>query len=130
MDIIFLRNLRIETVIGIFDWERKVKQTVFFDLEMACDIQKAAASDQIDDTLDYKSLSSAIIDFVEKSNFQLVETLAEKVAELILNDFKVPWVKLTLNKKGALRYADDVGIIIERGEKPVWPPSLLALAAI
>ena len=118
MDIIFLRNLRIETVIGIFDWERKIKQTVFFDIEMATDIKKAAASDHIDDTLDYKSLSKSVIDFVESSNFQLVETLAEKVAELIINDFNVPWLRLTLNKKGALRHADDVGIIIERGNKP------------
>lgn len=118
MDIIFLRNLRIETIIGIFDWERKIKQTVFFDIEMATDIKKAAMSDHIDDTLDYKSLSKAIIDFVEHSDFQLVETLAEKVAELIINDFNVPWLKLTLNKKGALRHADDVGIIIERGVKP------------
>jgi len=118
MDIIFLRNLRIETIIGIFDWERTVKQPVFFDLEMATDIKKAATSDHIDDTLDYKSLSKAVIDFVEKSNFQLVETLAEKVAELIINDFNVPWLRLTLNKKGALRHADDVGIIIERGNKP------------
>lgn len=118
MDIIFLRNLRIETVIGIFDWERKIKQTVFFDIEMATDIKKAAASDHIDDTLDYKSLSKAVIDFVEGSDFQLVETLAEKVAELIINDFNVPWLRLTLNKKGALRHADDVGIIIERGNKP------------
>lgn len=117
MDIIFLRNLRIETIIGIFDWERKVKQTVFFDIEMATDIRKAATSDHIDDTLDYKSLSKAMIDFVEQSSFQLVETLAEKVAELIINDFNVPWLKLTLNKKGALRHADDVGIIIERGTK-------------
>ncbi|MBQ0724485.1 MAG: dihydroneopterin aldolase [Cycloclasticus sp.] len=118
MDIIFLRNLRIETVIGIFDWERKIKQTVFFDIEMATDIKKAAASDHIDDTLDYKSLSKSVIDFVEASDFQLVETLAEKVAELIINDFNVPWLRLTLNKKGALRHADDVGIIIERGNKP------------
>lgn len=118
MDIIFLRNLRIETVIGIFDWERKVKQTVFFDIEMATDIKKAAASDHIDDTLDYKSLSKAVIDFVEKSDFQLVETLAEKVAELIIGDFNIPWLRLTLNKKGALRHADDVGITIERGNKP------------
>jgi dihydroneopterin aldolase len=118
MDNIFLRNLRIETIIGIFDWERKIKQTVFFDIEMATDIKKAAASDHIDDTLDYKSLSKVVIDFVENSDFQLVETLAEKVAELIINDFGVPWLKLTLNKKGALRHADDVGIIIERGIKP------------
>ena len=118
MDIIFLRNLRIEAIIGIFDWERKVKQPVFFDIEMAADIKKAAASDHIDDTLEYKSLSKAVIYFVEKSEFQLVERLAEKVSELIIHDFNVPWLKLTLNKKGALRHADDVGIIIERGSKP------------
>jgi dihydroneopterin aldolase len=118
MDIIFLRNLRIETIIGIFDWERKVKQAVLFDIEMATDIKKAASSDQIDDTIDYKAISKAVIDFVEKSEFQLVETLAEKVAALILKDFNVPWLRLTLNKKGAIRHADDVGIIIERGNKP------------
>lgn len=117
MDIIFLNNLRIETIIGIFDWERKVKQSLFFDIEMATDIRKAAASDDIQDTLDYKAISKAVIDFVEKSEFQLVETLAEKVAELIITDFNVPWLRLRLNKKGAIRQANDVGILIERGTK-------------
>lgn len=117
MDIIFLNNLRIETIIGIFDWERKVKQSLFFDIEMATDIRKAAASDDIQDTLDYKAISKAVIDFVEKSEFQLVETLAEKVAELIISDFNVPWLRLRLNKKGAIRQANDVGILIERGTK-------------
>jgi len=117
MDIIFLKNLRIETVIGIFDWERKIRQPVFFDIEMSANIKKAATSDHIDDTLDYKALSKAVIEYVEKSDFQLVETLAEKVSELIINDFNVSWIRLTLNKKGALRHADDVGIIIERGTK-------------
>ena len=118
MDIIFLRNLRIETIIGIFDWERKAKQAVFFDIEMATDVIKAASSDHIDDALDYKSISKAIINFVEESEFQLVETLAEKVAELIMSNFDVPWLQLSLNKKGAIRHADDVGITIERGVKP------------
>ncbi|MCK5498593.1 MAG: dihydroneopterin aldolase [Gammaproteobacteria bacterium] len=117
MDTIFLRKLQIETVIGIFDWERKVKQSVFFDIEMATDVKKAAASDHIDDALDYKSISKSIIAFVEKSEFQLVETLAEKVADLIMTEFNVPWLRLSLNKKGAIRHAEDVGITIERGAK-------------
>lgn len=117
MDIIFLTDLRIETVIGVFDWERKIKQTVVFDLQMGADIRKAAASDELNDTLDYKSVAKRIIDFVEASEFQLVETLAERVAEIILNEFNVPWVRVQLNKQGAVRGARDVGVIIERGEK-------------
>ena len=117
MDTIFLRNLQIETVIGIFDWERKTKQAVFFDIEMATDVRKAAASDHIDDALDYKSITKSIITFVEKSEFRLIETLAEKVADLIMTEFNVPWLRLSLNKKGAIRHAEDVGITIERGTK-------------
>lgn len=117
MDIIFLSDLRIETVIGIFDWERKIKQTVIFDLEMGADIKKAASTDHIDDTLDYKSVAKRVIQFVEDSEFQLVETLAEKVAELILDEFEVPWVRVRLNKAGAIRGASGVGILIERGNK-------------
>ena len=89
MDIIYLRDLKIETIIGIFDWERSIKQTVSFDLDMAADIRKAAASDQIDDTLDYKAVAKRLIEFVGNSQFQLVETLAERVAEIILNEFNV-----------------------------------------
>lgn len=118
MDIIFLRNLRIETIIGIFDWEREIRQAVFIDLEMATDIRRAAKTDHIDDTLDYKSISKAVIAFVENSEYQLIETLAEEVASLIMSQFQVPWLRLTLNKKGAIRDADDVGVIIERGAKP------------
>lgn len=117
MDIIYLSDLRIETIIGIFDWERKVKQIVSFDLEMASDIKKAAASDAIDDTLDYKAVAKRVISYVEESQFQLVETLAEKVAELILSEFKIPWLRLRLSKPGAIRGAKDVGILIERGNK-------------
>lgn len=117
MDIIYLNDLKVDTVIGVFDWERKIKQTIRFDLEMGSDIRKAAASDSIDDTLNYKEVAKRIIAFVEESQYQLVETLAEKVAEIIINEFNVPWVRIRLNKKGAVRYANDVGIIIERGDK-------------
>jgi len=115
MDIIFLTDLRIETIIGIYDWERETKQTVILDLEMAADINKAAASDTIEDTLDYKAVAKRIIQYVEESEFQLVETLAERVAEIILTEFAVPWVRLKLNKIGAIRGASGVGVIIERG---------------
>jgi len=118
MDIIFLRGLEIETIIGIYEWERELKQTVLLDLELATDIRKAAASDDIEHTIDYKAVAKRLIGFVENSEFFLVETLAEKITEIILNEFSVPWVKLILNKKGAIRGASDVGIIIERGRRP------------
>jgi len=117
MDIVFLKDLRIETVIGIYDWEREVKQTVVLDIEMSADIAKAAASDQIEDTLDYKSVAKRLIKFVEQSEFQLVETLAERCAQIVREEFGVAWVRLTLNKIGAVSKARDVGVIIERGDR-------------
>ncbi|MGB5494087.1 MAG: dihydroneopterin aldolase [Sedimenticolaceae bacterium] len=117
MDIVYLRDLRIDTVIGIFGWERRIRQTLVFDLEMSADIARAAASDAIDDTLNYKSVAKRLIQFVGESEFQLVETLAERCAEIIREEFGVRWVRLTLNKKGAVRGASDVGVIIERGER-------------
>ena len=114
MDIIFLGGLEIETIIGIYDWERVTKQTVILDIEMAFDIQKAAQTDDIQYTLDYKTVSHRIISFVEASQFLLVEKLISEIADIIRNEFNVPWVKITLNKKGAIRGASDVGIIIER----------------
>ena len=115
MDIIFISDLRIETIIGIYDWERKVRQTVSLDLEMAADIRTAAATDSIEDTLNYKAVAKRLIAFVGDSEFQLVETLAEKIAEIVINEFNVSWVRLKLHKPGALRGARDVGILIERG---------------
>jgi dihydroneopterin aldolase len=117
MDIVFLRDLRIDTVIGIYAWERRIRQTVSLDLEMGADIRKAAASDAITDTLNYKAVAKRVISFVQASQFQLVETLAERIAELILAEFQVPWLRLRLNKAGAVRGARDVGVIIERGQK-------------
>ena len=116
-DIIFINELRIETVIGIFDWEREIKQPVILDIELATDIRKAAESDHIDDTIDYKTLTKDLITFVEASEFQLVERLAEEICKLVMGQFGVPWMRLRLNKKGALRGATDVGILIERGSR-------------
>jgi dihydroneopterin aldolase len=118
MDIIFLNDLRIGTVIGIWGWERKIRQTVSIDLEMAVDIRKAAASDAVEDTLNYKLVAKRLQQFVGESGFQLVETLAEKIAELVLTEFDVPWVRVRVNKPGAIRGSRDVGVMIERGERP------------
>jgi len=115
MDIIYLRGLKIETIIGVFDWEREIKQTVVLDLEMAADIRQAAATDELKDTLNYKAVAKRLIDFVSHSEFKLVETLSERIVEIVLTEFSVPWVRLQLNKPGAVRGAEDVGIIIERG---------------
>jgi dihydroneopterin aldolase len=117
MDIIYLSGLKIEAVIGVYDWERRVKQRVIIDLEMATDIRKAAATDDLNDTLNYKAVAKRLIEFVGDSQFQLVETLAERIADLIRQEFDVPWLRLRLNKQGAVRGATDVGVIIERGTK-------------
>jgi len=117
MDIVFIRALRIDTVIGIYDWERTTRQTIVFDVEMSTDIARAAATDTIADTLDYKAVSKRLIQFVGESRFQLVETLAERCAQIVREEFGVRWVRLTLNKAGAVRGADAVGVIIERGER-------------
>ena len=117
MDIVYIRDLRIETIIGIYQWEREVKQTVSFDLEMAHDIRKAAATDDIAFALNYKSISKRLIKFIEASECLLVERMAEEVAGIVMNEFNVPWLRLRVSKPGALRGSQDVGIVIERGEK-------------
>lgn len=114
MDIIYLNDLRIDTIIGIYDWERRTRQTVILDIEMGTDIRAAASSDSIEQTLDYKAVAKRLIEFVSESEFQLVETLAERIAEIVLTEFNVPWLRLRLNKQGALRGVRDVGVIIER----------------
>lgn len=117
MDIIFIRDLRVETIIGIYDWERTTRQTVGIDLEMGADIRKAAQTDNIEHTPSYKDVAKRLIDFVGDSEFFLVETMAEQIANIVLTEFPVPWVKVTLRKPGAVRGASDVGVIIERGER-------------
>jgi dihydroneopterin aldolase len=117
MDIVFLRGLRIETVIGIYDWEKEVRQPVILDLEMSADVAKAAASDRIEDALNYKAVSKRLKQFVGEGRFELVETLAERCAEIIRSEFGVSWVRLSVNKIGAVSDARDVGVIIERGAR-------------
>ena len=114
MDIVFIRDLRINTVVGIYDWERRIRQTVILDLDMGTDILPAAASDNIEDTLDYKAVAKRVAQYVSEQEFQLVETLAENVAALVLKEFKVAWIKLTLHKPGAVSGSKSVGVIIER----------------
>ncbi len=117
MDIMYIHELEIETVIGIYDWERKQKQIVSIDLEMATDIRSSAEIDSIERALDYKAIAKRLIDFVEGSEFFLVETLAEQIAHLVLSEFDVPWLKLRLGKPGAVRGSRDVGVTIERGNR-------------
>jgi len=117
MDIIFLHELKIDAVIGVWEWERKIRQTVVIDLEMAADIRKAAASDSIDDAMNYKLVAKRLQQFVADSEFQLVETLAERIAAIVLEEFGVSWVRVKLNKPGAIRGARDVGVVIERGKR-------------
>ncbi len=117
MDIIFIRDLRIETVIGIYEWERQIKQTISIDLDMGTDIRKSAETDSIDDTLSYKAVAKRLIQFVGDSHFLLVETLAERIADIVLTEFQVPWLRLTLSKPGAVRGSRAVGVIIERGSR-------------
>ena len=118
MDTVFIRGLEVDTVIGIFDWERRIRQRVRIDLEMGADVARAARTDSIDDALDYKAIGKRIIAFVGESEFLLVETLAERVATLVREEHGVAWLRLSVSKPGALRGADDVGVTIERGEQP------------
>jgi dihydroneopterin aldolase len=115
-DLVFIEDLRIQTVIGVFDWEREITQTISLDLKMAFAISRAAKSDDIVDTLNYKAVSKRLIQFVESSEFQLVEALAEHCASIVLEEFPVTWLRLKLSKPGAVRGSSAVGVIIERGE--------------
>jgi dihydroneopterin aldolase len=123
MDKIFIHGLKGEAIIGIFDWERQVRQTIVLDIELSADVRKAALSDSIDDTLNYKRLAKHVIAFLEASSFHLVETLAEHIAMLVLREFGVDWVRIALSKPGAIRTSRDVGIIVERGRADLesWP---------
>ena len=115
MDIIYLHDLKVDCVIGVWDWERKIKQTITIDLDMGFDIGKAAKSDDLVDTLSYKDVSKRVEAFVKESGFQLVERLAEEVANILLTEFAIEWCRVKINKYGAVRGAGDVGVLIERG---------------
>lgn len=117
MDIVYIKGLEVETVIGIYDWERRIRQRVNLDLEMGTDIRRAAASEDIDQTLNYKSVSKRLSQFIGDSEFLLVETMAEEIAQVVMGEFPVPWLRLRLGKPGAVSGAEDVGVIIERGTR-------------
>jgi len=118
MDIVFIRELRADTIIGVYDWERRIRQSVVLDLELASDNRRAATSDGIEDAVDYAAISARLLSFIEGSEFQLIETLAEQLASIVLQEFAVPWLRLRLAKPGAVAQARDVGVLIERGERP------------
>ena len=118
MDIVFVRQLQIETVIGIYEWERTTRQHVVLDLEMASDVKRAAASENIADALDYHAISLRLTEFLNAQKFLLIETLAEECAELLMREFNVPWLRLTVIKPTAIAAAREVGVVIERGVKP------------
>jgi 7,8-dihydroneopterin aldolase/epimerase/oxygenase len=113
-DRIFLHGLTTECIIGFIDWERRVKQTVVLDIELPVDCARASLSDEVSDTLDYKKVAKRVLAFVESSEFQLVETLAHRLALLILAEFSIEWVRVSLNKPGAIRSSRDVGVVVER----------------
>jgi len=118
MDIVYVVKLQTDAVIGVYDWERGIRQTVVLDLELASDNRRAASNDSLEDAVDYDAISSRVLAFIEASQFQLIETMAEQVAALVMDEFHIPWLRLRLGKPGAVAEAGDVGVIIERGEKP------------
>ncbi len=118
MDIVFIRELRIEAVIGIYAWERSVRQCVVLDLEMATDIRAAAQSGSVSDTLDYHAISTRLDSYVREQQFELLEMLAERCAELLMREFGVAWLRLRAAKPTAIAAAQAVGVVIERGVKP------------
>lgn len=118
MNIVYIRGLRAQAVIGVYEWERHTRQTLVLDLEMASDTTGAAASDAIADALDYAAVAGRVVALVEASEYQLLETLAEAIAQMVARDFGVRWLRLRLGKPGAVAEAEDVGVIIETGLRP------------
>jgi len=114
MDIVFIKELCIETVIGVYDWERKIKQIICIDLELGTDISTASSSDNIDNTVDYKAVTKRLKSFIGESEFQLVEALAEESVKIILEEFQVKHVKARFSKPGAVNGSKEVGVMIER----------------
>ncbi|MBT3410390.1 MAG: dihydroneopterin aldolase [Halieaceae bacterium] len=117
MDTVYIEGLKTDAVIGVYDWERSIRQTLVLDLELASDNRAAAATDGIADAVDYDAISKRILAYVQASEFELIETLAERVADIVLSEFNIPWLRLKLSKPGAVAEANDVGVIIERGSK-------------
>lgn len=117
MDIVYIRDLRVDAVVGIYEWERRIHQTLRLDLELGADVAGAAANDAIEDTVNYKAVAKRVIALVQESRYRLVETLAERIAETLMDEFGLSWLRLSLGKPRAVRGAQEVGVVIERGRK-------------
>lgn len=117
MDIIFLHNLRIDAVIGVWEWERRIRQTLQLDIDLGVDTERASRTDDIADTIDYKAVADRIMSFTRDSEFNLIEALADTIARIVLDEFEVKWIRVRINKQGVVRQVRDVGVIIERGER-------------
>lgn len=129
MDIIYVHGIKVDCVIGVWEWERRIRQTLTIDLDLGADIVRAAASDQLEDTLSYKDVAKRVMAFAGDSSFQLVETLAERIAAIARDEFGVPWCRVRVGKPGAVRGAREVGVIIERGEASMTPDSVVTKEA-
>jgi dihydroneopterin aldolase len=117
MNILFIRELRVDTIIGVYEWEKRNRQPLIFDIEVSADIDKAIETDDLQYTLDYKAIADRVADFAESNHFNLVEVLAERCAQVLQQEFGVSWLRLRIAKPGPLENARDVGVIIERGSK-------------
>jgi 7,8-dihydroneopterin aldolase/epimerase/oxygenase len=117
MDIVFINDLEVKTVIGVYDWERKIRQRLVFNIELGCDLRLAGETDDLMDTFDYYEISKAIYAFTEESEFQLIEVLAESVSKMVMNKYGIKWISLSLQKPDAVDSCKSVGVKIERGKR-------------
>jgi len=122
-DRIFLHGLRTECIIGFIDWERQMPQTVLIDLELPCDAARAAATDRVADTIDYKRIAKRVLAWSQSSEFQLLETFAHRLALLLLEEFPLQWVKVRVSKPGAIRHSRDVGVTLQRDRSALTEPA-------
>lgn len=113
-DIVYISGLAIETVIGVYEHERDIQQKLVLDIEMKCDTRAAGASDNFEDALDYDAISQRVSEFIKQSHYQLIESVAEQTASLLLKEFNIQSLKIKVSKPGAISMADDVGVVIER----------------
>ncbi|MEQ8233598.1 MAG: dihydroneopterin aldolase [Gammaproteobacteria bacterium] len=117
MDIVFLNELRVDALIGVWEWERRIRQRLVLDVELGTDIRGAGESDDLTRTVDYKAVTDRIVEFTRASSYLLIEALGENLARTVLEEFDVRWIRLRIRKPGVLREVREVGIVIERGER-------------